>query len=54
MPDGLKRNQQAHDLHSITFSCYHRRPFLASPQAKEAVEDLLERTRARHGARIYG
>jgi hypothetical protein len=32
MPWGLKRYQQARDLHFITFSCYHRAPLLDRPQ----------------------
>ena len=53
MPLGLKRYQQALDHHFITFSCYRRLPYLADPAAKTAVEQVLERTRARHNARIY-
>ena len=53
MPYGLKRFQQAESLHFITFSCYHRLPFLSEPDAKSLVEQQLEVTRARHQARIY-
>ena len=53
MPLGLKRYQQARDHHFITFSCYHRLPYLADPTAKSTVEQVFERTRARHNARIY-
>jgi putative transposase len=53
MPYGLKRYQQAESLHFITFSCYHRLPYLSTPHSKSIVEDLLEQTRARHEARIY-
>jgi putative transposase len=53
MPYGLKRYQQAESLHFITFSCYRRLPYLAPPAAKTYVEHVLERTRARHEARIY-
>jgi putative transposase len=53
MPYGLKRFQRAEALHFITFSCFHRLPFLQSPDSKEAVETVLEQTRARHQARIY-
>jgi putative transposase len=53
MPDGLKRFQKAEALHFITFSCFHRLPFLEAPQPKDAVEAVLEQTRARHLARIY-
>jgi putative transposase len=53
MPYGLKRFQRAEALHFITFSCFHRLPFLEAPEPKETIEDLLERTRARHQARGY-
>ncbi|MGA2218848.1 MAG: transposase [Terracidiphilus sp.] len=53
MPYGLKRFQKAEALHFITFSCFHRLPFLAAPEPKETFEAVLEQTRARHQARIY-
>jgi len=53
MPYGLKRFQKAEALHFITFSCFHRLPFLASPEPKDTVEAALELIRARHQARIY-
>ena len=54
MPYGLKRFQQAESLHFITFSCFHRLPYLSSPEPKTLTEQILEQTRARHRARIYG
>jgi putative transposase len=53
MPYGLKRFQKAEALHFITFSCFHRLPFLEMPEPKETFETVLERTRARHQARVY-
>jgi putative transposase len=53
MPSGLKRFQKAETLHFITFSCFHRLPFLAGPEPRDIVETVLEQTRARHQARIY-
>jgi putative transposase len=53
MPDGLKRFQRSESLHFITFSCFHRLPFLSSAETKSAFEDLLEETRARHNACVY-
>jgi putative transposase len=53
MPSGLKRFQRAESLHFITFSCFHRLPLLEAPGARETVEAVLERTRARHQARVY-
>jgi putative transposase len=53
MPHGLKRFQRAESLHFITFSCFHRLPFLEAPGPKETVEAVLELTRARHQAGVY-
>ena len=53
MPYGLKRFQKAEALHFITFSCFHRLPFLEAPATKETFEFVLEQTRSRHQARVY-
>ena len=53
MPYGLKRFQKAEALHFITFSCFHRLPFLEASEPKDTVEAVLEVTRARHQERIY-
>jgi putative transposase len=49
MPSGLKRFQQARDLHYITFTCYHRSPYLESAAARDVVEATLERVRRWYG-----
>jgi len=53
MPYGLKRFQKAEALHFVTFSCFHRLPFLDAPATKETFELILEQTRSRHQARVY-
>ena len=53
MPYGLKRFQKAEALHFITFSRFHRLPFLQAPEPKDTVEAIFEQTRARHEARVY-
>ncbi|SPE31973.1 hypothetical protein SBA5_920001 [Candidatus Sulfotelmatomonas gaucii] len=53
MPYGLKRFQNAEALHFITFSCFHRLPFLEAPATREMFEFVLEQTRSRHRARVY-
>ncbi|MGA2339888.1 MAG: transposase [Terracidiphilus sp.] len=53
MPYGLKRFQKAEALHFITFSCFHRLPFLEAPAAKESFELVLEQARSRHQATVY-
>ena len=53
MPYGLKRFQKAESLHFITFSCFHRLPFLEASRPKDIVETVLEQIRARHQARVY-
>ena len=45
MPTGLKRYQQTKNFHFITFSCYRRRPFLASDAAKDTAQQILEQAR---------
>ncbi len=54
MPWGLKRYQQAGDLHFITFSCYHRAPLLNTPQARDIFLEALERSRRWYGFYIVG
>src|SRR5579862_8480432 len=54
MPWGLKRYQQTGDLHFITFSCYHRQPFLSSPHARRTFEETLERVRVWYGMFVTG
>jgi putative transposase len=49
MPSSLKRYQDKRDLHFITFSCYHRQPFLSAPQSCDLFERCLERCRIRYG-----
>ncbi len=54
MPWGLQRYQKTGDLHFITFSCYQRRPFLAEPSSRRAVEETLERVRRWYGLYVIG
>ena len=54
MPSGLKRLQQAGDLHFITFSCYRREPLLGSPSARRVFELTLERVRVWYGFCVTG
>ncbi len=54
MPWGLKRYQQSGQTHSITFTCYHRRALLHSPEAKRTLERALERVRRTYHLCVYG
>jgi len=54
MPSGLRRFHRAESLHFITFSCFHRLALLEADGARDTVEAVLEATRSRHQARIYG
>jgi putative transposase len=54
MPWGLKRYQQAHQLHYITFTCYHRAGFLATPHARDTFVHNLERARRWYGFYVVG
>jgi putative transposase len=42
------RYQQTGEFHSLTFSCYRRRPYLSTTAAMDLFEDALERTRLRY------
>ena len=42
------RYQQTGEFHSLTFSCYRRRPYLSQAAALELFEDALERVRLRY------
>ncbi len=54
MPKHLKRITGRGDLHFITFSCYQRRPLLASVRARDVAVQILNEVREdRHGREIY-
>ena len=53
MPWGLKRYQNTGQAHFITFSCYHRRPLLATDAPRRLFENALERVRRNFRLRIY-
>lgn len=54
MPRGLKRYQEADDLHFLTFNCYRRAALLATPQARRVFEETLERVRRWYGLCVFG
>jgi putative transposase len=54
MPWGLKRYQNTGDLHFITFSCYHRQPFLSTSRARRLFEETLEEVRRWYAVDIKG
>lgn len=54
MPWRLKRFQEAHCLHFITFSCHHREPLLGTPEARDVFEITFERTRKWYGFCVRG
>jgi dihydrofolate reductase/REP element-mobilizing transposase RayT len=54
MPRGLHRYQQSGDLHFLTFSCYHRLPYLKRPEAACLFESALEAVRKRYGLAVLG
>jgi putative transposase len=54
VPWGLKRYQQARELHFVTFSCYRRQPLLAASHAKRCFELVLEQTRRQYGFYVTG
>ncbi len=54
MPFGLHRYQQSGQSHFVTFSCYHRLPYLDVRDRRDLVLKCLEQTRRRYSFRIYG
>src|SRR3954469_25086920 len=54
MPRGLKRYQETERPHFLTWSCYRRRPYFASPVMKDMFVQCLERVRKRYGFRVFG
>ena len=54
MPKGLIRYQQTGDFHFVTFSCYHRLPYLGTPSARNLFERSLEAMRVRYEFFIAG
>jgi putative transposase len=54
MPSGLKRYQQARQLHYVTFTCYHRQEYLGSGSARDVFEQTLERARRWYDFYIVG
>jgi putative transposase len=54
MPTGLRRYQQEGDDHFITFSCYHRLPYLGTPESRNLFLNSLESTRKRYDFQVLG
>ena len=54
MPWGLKRYQQTRQLHFVTFTCYHRKPLLADPHARDLFVQTLETVRRWYGYWLTG
>jgi len=49
MPSRLKRYQDTQrDSHFITFSCYRRQPFLASPAGRDICQSAIEQFRIQY------
>jgi len=54
MTKGLVRYQQTGDFHFLTFSCYHRLPYLSTPESRHLFEDALERIRLSYQLVVAG
>ena len=54
MPRGLQRWQGGHDLHFLTFSCYHRQPLLGSAGRRDLFVKVLETVRQRYQWVVLG
>jgi putative transposase len=54
MPSHLKRYHTFGHNHFVTFSCYHRLPFLNNDHARTVFLETLERLRQRHRFYVFG
>jgi putative transposase len=54
MPTDLKRIYGQNQLHFVTFSCFDRRPLLASPQARDVFVNALAEIRSRYRFQVIG
>ena len=54
MPYGLVRFQESRQSHFVTFSCYDRRPYFATPDIHDLFVHCLEDMRRRFEMCIYG
>ena len=54
MPSRLKRYQTEGHYHFLTFSCYHRLPYLNDDHSRATFLDILERLRQRHQFYLFG
>jgi putative transposase len=54
MPSGLERWQGGHNLHFLTFSCYHRQPLLDNAQRRDLFLRVLEQVRRRYHWVVLG
>ncbi len=54
MTKGLVRYQQSGDFHFLTFSCFHRRAYLGTAEARNLLGAALERVRLRYRFVVAG
>ena len=54
MPSGLRRFQESAQSHFVTFSCYQRRPYLATSNLCDEFIQTLEDMRAGFQMCVYG
>jgi putative transposase len=54
MPKGLVRYQNTGQFHFLTFSCYHRRPYLSTSESRHLFESALECIRQRYNFVVAG
>jgi putative transposase len=54
MTRGLHRFQESGQSHFVTFSCYHRQPYFATPELFDLFVLCLENMRRQFGLCVYG
>lgn len=53
MTAGLARYHHSKQAHFVTFSCYHRRPYMSDVAARNLFLSALEQTRREYSFRVY-
>ena len=54
MPKGLVRRHGTGDLHFITISCHRHAHILATPDARDTLQQIIEETRSRYAFHLLG
>jgi putative transposase len=48
-----KRYNNPGDAHALTFSCFHRQPFLSKDRSRQWLVEAIDRARQQHGFHVW-